>query len=62
MGLRPELELIKILLARSPALEKMFIERDVSIDKNAELYMTIELMRFRRASSKAEIIYLEPEE
>ena len=55
-GSRPELEFIKLILANSPMLEKMHIEPN-SQESGKVLGMLKELLRFGRASPKAEIIY-----
>uniref|UniRef100_A0A5B7AK66 F-box domain-containing protein n=1 Tax=Davidia involucrata TaxID=16924 RepID=A0A5B7AK66_DAVIN len=60
IGLESELELIKSLLACSPLLERMFIGCHAELDANAMLMMSKELLRFRRASPKAEIIFGDP--
>lgn len=56
-GSRPELDFINFLLAKSPVLETMTV-KPVSVDGGWELLK--ELLRFRRASVRAEIIYLDP--
>ena len=55
-GARPELEIIKLLLAKSPVLEYMVIVPH-SKDADEGLRILKELTRFRRASPKAEIIF-----
>ncbi|KAK9277202.1 hypothetical protein L1049_006741 [Liquidambar formosana] len=59
MGSKPQLELIKIQLARSPLLERMSIQRREFINSSVGLTMTKELTELPRASPKAEIIYLD---
>lgn len=56
-GTRLELGFISFLLLASPALERM-IMKPASAD--GQLLMMKELLRFRRASVRAEIIYLDP--
>ncbi|CAN0876706.1 F-box/FBD/LRR-repeat protein At1g13570 [Linum grandiflorum] len=56
-GLPHEMELIKFLLANSPALEVMSITPSVYAT-DSRLDMLIELLRFRRASPEAEISFL----
>ncbi|KAA8529283.1 hypothetical protein F0562_033918 [Nyssa sinensis] len=56
-GSSAELEFIKHLLACSPLLELMLVRSEHYIDKDAELRICKELMRFSRASPKAEIVY-----
>ena len=60
-GLRQELNFIKFLLANSPVLEKMTVKPG-STDGGWELLKELmkELLRFRRASVQAQIIYLDP--
>ncbi|KAF8407778.1 hypothetical protein HHK36_006914 [Tetracentron sinense] len=55
-GARPELQFIKFLLVNSPVLEKLNVtpKSGKNIDK---MKMLEELLRFRRASTSAEIIY-----
>ncbi|XP_059650291.1 F-box/FBD/LRR-repeat protein At1g13570-like [Cornus florida] len=56
-GTRPELEFIKLILAKSPMLESMLIESNTKkIDDNGVAILT-ELTRFRRISPNVEIIY-----
>ncbi|CAL5189146.1 unnamed protein product [Lathyrus oleraceus] len=55
-GVPHEIEFIKFLLGSSPVLEKMFIIPYIS-NKEYRLKMLVELMKFRRASSKAEIYF-----
>ncbi|KAL9385830.1 hypothetical protein Peur_022840 [Populus x canadensis] len=56
-GIRSELDCIKFLLSNSPVLEQMTV-KPASIEGGWELVK--ELLRFRRASIQAEVIYLEP--
>ncbi|KAK3031796.1 hypothetical protein RJ639_036948, partial [Escallonia herrerae] len=60
MGSRAELLLIKLLLAHSPSLEKVSIEQSGVVDAYEGFKVSRELMRFSRASPRAEIIFLEP--
>ncbi|XP_059309727.1 F-box/FBD/LRR-repeat protein At1g13570-like isoform X2 [Lycium ferocissimum] len=55
VGSKAELFFIKLLLARTPSLERMSIEPAGSLE---EWNIAIELMRFPRASPKAELWYL----
>lgn len=57
VGDRSELEFINFLLTNSPVLEKMTV-KPVSNDKGYDVLK--ELVRFRRASVRAEIVYLDP--
>ncbi|KZV56994.1 F-box/FBD/LRR-repeat protein-like, partial [Dorcoceras hygrometricum] len=56
-GIKQELNFINFLLATSPVLERMTV-KPASIDGAWDLLK--ELLRFRRASTIAEIIYLDP--
>ncbi|KAK4745699.1 hypothetical protein SAY87_012011 [Trapa incisa] len=56
-GSKPELELISFILLASPALEKMMIKPALV---NEGMEMMKELLRFRRASVRAEVIYVDP--
>ncbi|KAK2972619.1 hypothetical protein RJ640_008115, partial [Escallonia rubra] len=60
MGSRAELLLIKLLLAHSPSLEKVSIEQSGVVDAYQGFKVSRELMRFSRASPRAEIIFLGP--
>lgn len=55
-GTKPELDFISFLLLYSPLLERMTV-RPASSNGGTELMK--ELLRFRRASGRAEIIYLD---
>ncbi|KAL6951984.1 hypothetical protein U1Q18_016199 [Sarracenia purpurea var. burkii] len=57
LGVRCETDFINFLLANSPVLERMTV-KPASNDRGWELLK--ELVRFRRASVQAEIIYLDP--
>ncbi|KAK2983919.1 hypothetical protein RJ640_017840 [Escallonia rubra] len=65
-GLTTELKFIKYILACSPLLEKVYVEREEVADASAGLMtgfmISKELMRFRRASPKAEVMYSDPSE
>ncbi|KAM3237206.1 F-box/FBD/LRR-repeat protein [Capsicum annuum] len=56
-GLKQELNFINFLLANSPILERMTV-KPASVDGAWD--MLKELLRFRRASVQAEIVYLDP--
>ncbi|KAL3639239.1 hypothetical protein CASFOL_017146 [Castilleja foliolosa] len=56
-GLKQELRFINFMLANAPVLERMTV-KPASMDNGWELLK--ELLRFRRASTFAEIIYLDP--
>lgn len=55
-GTKSELELINFMLLTSPALEKMIV-KPASV--NGGWNFVKELLRFRRASVKAEVIYVD---
>ncbi|KAK8979520.1 hypothetical protein V6N11_073517 [Hibiscus sabdariffa] len=57
-GVPHEMEFIKFLLANSPALETMSISPCVYV-MDGRLNMLIELLRFRRASAQAEILFIQ---
>ncbi|GFZ18382.1 hypothetical protein Acr_27g0001210 [Actinidia rufa] len=57
-GLMAELLLIKNILACSPSLEKILVQYNGSVDARMGFGISIELMRFRRASTQAEIVYM----
>ncbi|KAK4260916.1 hypothetical protein QN277_003977 [Acacia crassicarpa] len=56
-GVPHEMELIKFLLANSPVLETMSIVPCMYV-MESQLKMLIELVRFRRASARAEIVFV----
>ncbi|EOY01506.1 F-box/RNI-like superfamily protein [Theobroma cacao] len=56
-GLGPEMELMKLILAKSPSLKQMKIEPDKTVDISSESRILKDLVRFPRASRIAEIIY-----
>ncbi|KAK1556002.1 hypothetical protein Q3G72_034460 [Acer saccharum] len=56
-GIRSELDFINFLLSNSPVLERLTV-KPVSVDGGWDLMK--ELLRFRRASTRAEIIYSDP--
>ncbi|GFQ04216.1 F-box/FBD/LRR-repeat protein at1g13570 [Phtheirospermum japonicum] len=56
-GLKQELNFINFMLANAPVLERMTV-KPASMDSGWELLK--ELLRFRRASTFAEIVYLDP--
>ncbi|XP_049403301.1 F-box/FBD/LRR-repeat protein At1g13570-like [Solanum stenotomum] len=52
-----EMQLIKVLLAKSPALVKMEI-KPRQMETKKSLKLLVEITKFQRASSKAEVVYL----
>ncbi|XP_069152839.1 uncharacterized protein [Solanum lycopersicum] len=52
-----EMQLIKVLLEKSPALAKMVI-KPRQMETNKSLNVLAEITKFQRASSKAEVVYL----
>lgn len=56
-GIKSELDFISLLLLYSPVLERMTVKPAFSI---GEVQLMKELLRFRRASGQAEIIFLDP--
>ncbi|THG16439.1 hypothetical protein TEA_021694 [Camellia sinensis var. sinensis] len=57
-GLRAELLFIKCILACSPFLETMHVQYHQIVDAHEGFRISTELMRFSRASPRAEIIYV----
>ncbi|XVF43339.1 hypothetical protein PTKIN_Ptkin02bG0032700 [Pterospermum kingtungense] len=59
VGVGPEMELIKLILAKSPSLKHMKIAPNKTVDgfKERESKIFKDLIRFPRASTIAEIIY-----
>ncbi|XP_055809504.1 F-box/FBD/LRR-repeat protein At1g13570-like [Solanum dulcamara] len=56
IGAEVEMQLIKVLLAKSSALVKMVIEPHI-MDARKSLEVLAEIAKFQRASSKAEVVY-----
>ncbi|KAJ9558556.1 hypothetical protein OSB04_013170 [Centaurea solstitialis] len=57
-GSRVELLFIKLILAQSPSLEMLTIELSDTFDAHKRLNFAMDVMRFPRASTKAELILL----
>ncbi|KAM7493410.1 hypothetical protein LguiB_028019 [Lonicera macranthoides] len=57
-GLKAEVFFARLLLSQSPSLELMEIDNRSGIDAKEGLRISTELMRFPRASNKAEIVYV----
>ncbi|XP_071718605.1 F-box/FBD/LRR-repeat protein At1g13570-like [Rutidosis leptorrhynchoides] len=57
---RPLLLFIKLLLEHSPTLEKISIRPRETSDANEKFNFAKDVIRFPRASSKAELVYLDP--
>ncbi|XP_060212099.1 uncharacterized protein LOC132639682 [Lycium barbarum] len=56
-GTRPEMQLIQLLLAKSPALARMKIDPYYGLEDKKSLKVVAEITNFQRASSKAEVVY-----
>ena len=56
-GIKPELDFISFLLRCSPVLERMTV-KPAAVNGGLELMK--ELLRLRRASVRAQIIYIDP--
>lgn len=58
-GIKPEMELIKLPLDKSPMLVRMIVEPDQG-DGSCEIRLKrlAELTKFRRASPEAEVLYI----
>ena len=52
-----EMQLIKVLLAKSPTLVKMVI-KPRQMETNKSLNVLAEITKFQRASTKVEVVYL----
>ncbi|CAL5396314.1 unnamed protein product [Camellia sinensis] len=61
-GIRFELDLIKLLLAKSPMLERMLIEPNSEVVLDKGLRILKKLTRFQRLSPQAQITYYDPDE
>ncbi|XP_023731484.2 F-box/FBD/LRR-repeat protein At1g13570 [Lactuca sativa] len=60
-GSKPELLFIKLLLAHCPSLQKFTITTSGDLDAKKILDISKDVMRFPRASPKAEVVYLNSE-
>ncbi|KAJ0809813.1 putative F-box domain, FBD domain, leucine-rich repeat domain superfamily [Helianthus annuus] len=60
-GARPELLFIKLLLDHSPHLENMNIRPRATSDAQKIINIAKDVMLFPRASSKAKMVYMDPE-
>ncbi|XP_060215832.1 uncharacterized protein LOC132642822 [Lycium barbarum] len=56
LGAEAEMQLIKVLLAKSPALVRMVI-RPCEMENKKSLKVLAEITKFQRASSKAQVVY-----
>ncbi|KAM3283335.1 hypothetical protein P3S67_026980 [Capsicum chacoense] len=56
-GTAPEMQLIKLLLAKSPELVRMLIDIQVDVSLEARLKIHAEVSNFLRASPEAEVVY-----
>ncbi|KAM3377616.1 F-box/FBD/LRR-repeat protein like [Capsicum galapagoense] len=54
-GAKVEMQLIKVLLAKSPVLRRMVIDPDIGGDES--LKVLAQITKFQRASLKAEVVY-----
>ncbi|KAJ8547703.1 hypothetical protein K7X08_011289 [Anisodus acutangulus] len=57
IGSKPEMQLIKLLLAKSPVLVRMLIIACGFVKKSATIKILTELTKFQRASPKAVVDY-----
>ncbi|KAL1819144.1 hypothetical protein ACET3Z_014013 [Daucus carota] len=58
VGHKAELEFVKFLLAHSPVLKTMYINRDQKMENDVAVKILEEILKFSRASSRAEIKHL----
>ncbi|CAM8876578.1 unnamed protein product [Rhodiola kirilowii] len=56
-GDEPEMLFIELILSCCPVLEKLYLRSYYNISSDAELKLMTDIMRFRRASTQAEMIY-----
>ncbi|KAF3649723.1 putative ribonuclease H protein-like [Capsicum annuum] len=56
-GTAPEMQLIKLLLVKSPELVRMLIDIQVDVPLEARLKIHAEVSNFLRASPEAEVVY-----
>ncbi|KAL8115779.1 hypothetical protein AgCh_022326 [Apium graveolens] len=57
VGSRAELQLIKLLLACTPRLRRIELEKDITVDAKEELRISRELLQIPRASTSSQIIW-----
>jgi len=55
-GIKSELDFMRFLLLHSPVLEKMIVKPNFNVGFGSKLMS--ELLRFKRASTQAEVVYL----
>ncbi|KAF5822680.1 putative FBD domain-containing protein [Helianthus annuus] len=60
-GTRPEMLFIKLLLDYSPHLKKIIIRPRATADAEKRLNIVKDVMQFPRASTKAKMVFLDPE-
>ncbi|KAJ0810204.1 putative FBD domain-containing protein [Helianthus annuus] len=60
-GTRPEMLFIKLLLDQSPHLKKMIIRPRATADAEKRLNIAKDIMQFPRASTKAKMVFVDPE-
>ncbi|KAM0052576.1 putative F-box domain, FBD domain, leucine-rich repeat domain superfamily [Helianthus debilis subsp. tardiflorus] len=60
-GTRPEMLFIKLLLDQSPHLKKMIIRPRATVDAEKRLNIAKDVMQFPRASTKAKMVFVDPE-
>ncbi|XP_019188342.1 PREDICTED: F-box/FBD/LRR-repeat protein At1g13570-like [Ipomoea nil] len=59
MGSKVQMFFVKMLLSKSPALEKVVIQGINNLNPSMTLKISRELLRFPRASPKAEVVYMD---
>ncbi|XP_024988895.1 F-box/FBD/LRR-repeat protein At1g13570-like [Cynara cardunculus var. scolymus] len=59
-SVKPELDFVKLILAKSPMLQKVGIVLDNQVAVASEVKMLRDLLQFQRASTKAEIVFTRP--
>lgn len=57
VGSRAEFQFIKLLLASTPCLRRIQIEKDITVDPKEELRISRELLQIPRASTCSQIIW-----
>ncbi|KAJ0623489.1 putative FBD domain-containing protein [Helianthus annuus] len=60
-GTRPEMLFIKLLLDQSPHLKKMIIRPRATANAEKRLNIAKDIMQFPRASTKAKMVFMDPE-
>ncbi|KAI3719917.1 hypothetical protein L6452_20823 [Arctium lappa] len=59
-NMKPEMDFVKLILAKSPMLKKVGMVIDNQVAVSSEVKMLRDLLQYQRASTKAEIVFTRP--